>query len=274
MDASSWQTKIQAIRWYHELDFGQGLKTQSAVPEVALHRRIWQFIENQLNGVDFQGKSVLDIGCWDGYWSFYAERRGARSVLATDDRTQNRSDSQGIFLAKEILGSRIEINLDLSIYELSRLQRQFDIIMCFGVYYHLIDPFHAFAQIRHCCHDDSLVLLEGDGLRSCDPQGIHFNLSEPSKSLFVPTAEVLKEMLEGDYFSVTSQEWMPDEDSHRPGIKWRLAEWAKGWLAPRLLLRPHMNRLFSVCRPYKGNNPRHYYKPPFGLHVYDDRFSL
>ena len=40
-------------------------------------------MEQQLDAVPFHGKSVLDIGCWDGYWSFYAERRGAASVLAT-----------------------------------------------------------------------------------------------------------------------------------------------------------------------------------------------
>ena len=27
-------------------------------------------------------RRLLDIGCWDGYWSFYAERRGASRVLA------------------------------------------------------------------------------------------------------------------------------------------------------------------------------------------------
>ena len=32
-----------------------------------------------------RGKSVIDIGCWDGYFSIEAARRGATSVLATDD---------------------------------------------------------------------------------------------------------------------------------------------------------------------------------------------
>ena len=47
-----------------------------------IHRKLWRFIEAQLDLLDFRGKTVLDIGCWDGYWSFYAERRGAREVVA------------------------------------------------------------------------------------------------------------------------------------------------------------------------------------------------
>ena len=34
---------------------------------------------------DLNGKRVLDIGAWDGYWSFEALRRGAREVVAIDD---------------------------------------------------------------------------------------------------------------------------------------------------------------------------------------------
>jgi hypothetical protein len=31
-------------------------------------------------------------------------------------------------------------------------------------------------------------------------------------------------------------------------------------------------RLFSKCVPFAGPNELHVYKPPFGLHQYDDRF--
>src|SRR5205807_7937958 len=33
---------------------------------------------------DLQGKSVLDIGAWDGFFSFAAERAGAARVVALD----------------------------------------------------------------------------------------------------------------------------------------------------------------------------------------------
>src|SRR5690606_37666209 len=71
--------------WYHEIDFGNGLRSRPKHP----HRDIWNAIENFLAPVDFKGKSVLDIGCWDGQWSFVAEQRGAASVLASDDNSQH-----------------------------------------------------------------------------------------------------------------------------------------------------------------------------------------
>src|SRR2546427_7379454 len=134
---SKLQEEIDAVIWYHEFDFGNGLVARSNTPDVAYHRRSWRFIERQLAAVDFHGKSVLDIGCWDGYWSFYAERRGAASVLASDDVTQNWADGRGLPLARELLGSNVEIRQDVSIYDLSSLNRQFDIILCLGVFYHL-----------------------------------------------------------------------------------------------------------------------------------------
>ena len=71
-------------------EFPNGLVARSNTAEdIGSHRRIWSFIEKELDKIDFAGKTVLDLGCWDGYWSFYAERRGAKHVLATDDRTQN-----------------------------------------------------------------------------------------------------------------------------------------------------------------------------------------
>ena len=33
---------------------------------------------------DLSGQSVLDIGAWDGFFSFESERRGANRVLAVD----------------------------------------------------------------------------------------------------------------------------------------------------------------------------------------------
>src|SRR6266550_1238055 len=155
------QRLINQVSWYHEFDFPNGLKGRSQC-DVAFHRRIWTFIAKQLDGIDFRDKTVLDLGCWDGYWSFDAERRGARRVLATDDRTQNWAASAGILLAKDLLRSSIDTNLDISVYDLGILDEKFDIILCLGIYYHLVDPFYAFAQIRHRCHEETLVVFEGD----------------------------------------------------------------------------------------------------------------
>lgn len=107
-----------AIKWYHEFEFGNGLKARSTTPDTEHHRHIWKSIERHLETIDFSNKTVLDIGSWDGYWSFYAERRRGTEVLATDDHSQNWAAGEGALLAKKLLGSKVEINQAMSVYEL------------------------------------------------------------------------------------------------------------------------------------------------------------
>jgi tRNA (mo5U34)-methyltransferase len=206
VDTQELQRRIDQISWYHEFDFPGGLVARSRTSDVTDHRRIWHFIEQQLDQIEFAGKSVLDLGCWDGYWSFYAERRGARRVLASDDRTQNWAGSQGLLLAKELLNSNssVDARLDVSVYDLTKLQKKFDIILCMGIYYHLVDPFYAFSQIRHLCHNETVVVFEGDGTFSPDPSSIYYNPSDPQHAVFIPTERALRQMLEANYFRVVS----------------------------------------------------------------------
>ena len=53
------------------------------------------------------GRSVLDVGAWDGFFSFEAERRGAKRVLATDSFVWRGevewADKSGFDLAKQPL---------------------------------------------------------------------------------------------------------------------------------------------------------------------------
>lgn len=272
------QEMIDRVTWYHEFDFGGGLRTNTTV-DISFHRKVWRFIEAQLEKIDFRGKTVLDIGCWDGYWSFYAERMGASQVLASDDATQNWTDGTGLLLAKELLRSGVEVNQNLPIYELSKLGRTFDIVLCLGVYYHLVDPFYALAQIRHCCHEGTVVVLEGDGAAAgVNTQGSLFDLSDHAQPIFVPTKGALRHMCEGAYLEVQSQEWLTDSAAY-----WAKASPEERAAARRSQSGPQpspgltepmvFDRLFTVCRPMTGRNKMHFYKPPFGLHAYDDRFK-
>lgn len=267
MDKRDAQARIDAVQWFHEFDFGDGLRARSHAPDVEDHRRIWRFIEGQLETVDFRGKSVLDIGAWDGYWSFYAERRGARSVLASDDATQNWSDGGGLLLAKELLGSNVEVKQDLPIYELRTLGRKFDVVICFGVYYHLIDPFYAFAQLRHCCHSGSLVLLEGDaGRNGMRADEARYRFADTRWPTFVPSAPLLKNLLAAAYLRVESQAWL------RPGLSRFLLGYAHHLKHHHIIDRTFIDRVFTVCTPFEGANLLHTYEPPFGLKAYDTRF--
>jgi tRNA (mo5U34)-methyltransferase len=274
MDRAAAQRMIHSVKWFHEFDFGDGLVTRPHDQELELCRGRARFIEQELNKVDFVGKSVLDIGCWDGYWSFYAERRGAKFVLATDDQTQNWAGrNSGLKLAKSLLGSAIETQLDVSIYDLPKLARTFDIILCLGVYYHLVDPIYAFAQVRHCCHSKSIAVFEGEATLALPPDLLYYYFSDTRYPSFVPSPEALSHLLEAAYFNTKSREiWSP------PPMGNRLSRGARLWLYKQARKRkaralPELRvRALTVCAPCEGRNRLHYYRPPFGLDRYDPRF--
>ena len=267
------QKEIDAIHWYHEYDFGNGLRAVS-VSQAEDHRRIWRFIESELDKIDFAGKSVLEIGCWDGYWSFYAERRGAKRVLATDDVSQNWASGAGVRLAKKLLNSNIELNQNVSIYEASKLNEKFDIILCLGVYYHLVDPFAGFAEVRHLMHENTLAVFEGDGTVELRPDTFYWDMSDSSKSCFVPTQWGLNHMLKTAYMDVVSQSWMRPpppmqinvDPAHLIGT---LGDKDPSGFAPL----KHRERILTVTKAFEGENPLHPYRPPFNLGRFDTRFK-
>jgi tRNA (mo5U34)-methyltransferase len=264
------QSRIDAIDWYHEFDFGNGLVAKSSLDDER-RRELSAFIRSWLDGIDFAGKTVLDIGCWDGYWSFYAEQRGAARVLATDDAEQNWAGDSGLRLAKELYGSTIDINTQLSVYDLTKLQTRFDIILCLGVYYHLIDPFYAFAQIRHCCHEQSIVVFEGEVRSGLPPEsGIYrtgiYNFSDSNDARFRPTPILLAGLLEAAYFTIEFEAFL------KRAIRAFKTEEFKTDDKTRDTKDAH-NRILLICRPYQGENRCFWYRPPFGLHHYDTRWA-
>ena len=286
MDVSALQARIDAIPWYHEFDFGNGLQARSRTPDIELHRRIWGFIEQGLETVDLRHKSVLDVGCWDGYWSFYAEKRGARSVLAVDDFSQNWANESGLLLARELLSSRVRTETRTSVYELASLGQKFDVVLMLGVYYHLVDPFYAFAQLRHCCHSETVVCIEGNESTGLPENTAILDLSQgPGK--FNPTAGYLDQMLRAAYFNVSARRFLePRLAKPQISSKWRWRMWRKALfgsvdevrdMATAVVTPPGwlqtVRRTFLTCRAVEAENSVHVYPPPFGLHVYDPRFN-
>ena len=246
------ERRISEIQWYHEFDFGNGLVARPQTKDLATHRKLWKFIQNELDEIDLSGKTVLDIGCWDGYWSFYAEQRGAARILATDNSGQNWAGEAGFLLARECLKSAVDYDLRRSVYSLADLDTRFDIILCLGVYYHLIDPFYAFSQIRHCCNENSLIVFEGDVFFGL-PEGAALYSRDVRKApRFVPDLEALRCLINAAYFSIESETVLPL--SQTPG--------------------PSVARVLMTARAFVGENRYHIYQPPFGLHMYDRRRDL
>ena len=100
---------------------------------------------------DLRGQRVLDIGAWDGWFSFECERRGA-TVVAVD------CVELATFLeARSLLNSKVEY-LTLDVSELSaRRLGQFDVVLFFGVLYHLRHPLLGLEKVVELCRGTALI---------------------------------------------------------------------------------------------------------------------
>lgn len=140
--------------WGHSIPLGHGIVT----PGKVMHN--FRTFERLALPASLAGKRVLDIGAWDGYYSFECEKRGADEVVAIDNlnRMQRPDEKQyaslgskGFQIAKEILGSKVKY-YDMDVYDLSPEKLgQFDIVLFLGVLYHLKYPVMAFEKISAVC---------------------------------------------------------------------------------------------------------------------------
>ncbi len=130
-----------AINWFHSHVFPDGEATRGEKPIEVLRKEADVVFRH---GVE--GKRVLDIGAWDGFFSFEAERRGASHVLATDHfcwSGEGWGTKQGFDHAHARYGSKVETR-DLEVQAISPdAIGVFDTVLFLGVLYHLKDPLSA-----------------------------------------------------------------------------------------------------------------------------------
>lgn len=151
-DMAQLQAQVDAISWYHTMDLGHGVQTKGLYdPGQRLER---------YNLPALTGKSVLDVGAWDGFWSFEAERRGASRVLATDSFSwtgQNWGSKAGFELARRALGSSVD-DQTIDVLDLSpETVGQFDVVLFLGILYHMRHPQLAIDRVASVCRN-TLVL--------------------------------------------------------------------------------------------------------------------
>ena len=81
---------------------------------------------------NLKNKHVLDVGAWDGYFSFLAESRGAK-VKAIDslEGWHKKEGTNGFDLAKEVLKSNVDYEI-ITLEEFAvNANYQFDIVFLF-----------------------------------------------------------------------------------------------------------------------------------------------
>lgn len=139
--------RVQSRVRYHTIELPDGSVLPGLQSTGHLQWRLGLFELDE----DLRGKRVLDIGAWDGWFSFECERRGAE-VTAVDCVALN------TFLeARELLGSRVEyLTLDLDELSVAKLGR-FDIVLFFGVLYHLRHPLLGLEKVVELSTDLALI---------------------------------------------------------------------------------------------------------------------
>ena len=148
------QSQADALRWYHTIDLGQGVVTKG-IDDTPL----------RLARIDLprslDGRTVLDIGAWDGFFSFEAERRGASRVVATITTRGTGADGArrpGSSSRARTLGSSVE-DIDIDVMDLSPERvGTFDVVLFLGVLYHLPHPLLALERVASVTRE--LLILE------------------------------------------------------------------------------------------------------------------
>ncbi len=168
-DSDTREKLLLPKRWYHTFKIGNMLTTPT---RTSLNYQMWTAQGIPLN---LEGKSVIDIGANDGFYSFLCESRGAKRVLAIDSlEYEGRSlkfkedelPSRRFQIIKDILNSNVEYK-QMNVYEIDKLNETFDLVLLFGVYYHLGNPISAIQKISKITNHT--LFLSGHVLCTNDP---------------------------------------------------------------------------------------------------------
>jgi tRNA (mo5U34)-methyltransferase len=143
VDHGKLAAEISKISWFHTFNFGNGVVTPG-------YDNSYKRVKTLHMPEDLGGMTVLDIGSWDGFFAFEAERRGASRVLATDSfcwSGDGWGTKDGFNLARNILNSKVE-DREIDVMDLSPEKvGTFDLVLCLGVLYHMRNPLLALERI-------------------------------------------------------------------------------------------------------------------------------
>ncbi len=253
------RARVRAIDWYHSIDLGGGIVTPGNPVDRAM-------VEQGLP--DLRGRTVLDIGAWDGFYSFLAEHRGASRVVAMDhyawcvdfharldywhaceaagelpDHRRDLTDffhpdtmpgRRGFDLAREVLLSRVEpVMGDFMAVDPSTVGT-FDVVLFLGVLYHLREPLTALERIRALTGGVAVIETEAVSLLGLPhARVLEFHpggeLRADHSNWFVPTEAALHALCRAAGFGrVETRIGPPSTGRHLASIARGLAQRAGG----------------------------------------------
>jgi tRNA (mo5U34)-methyltransferase len=133
--------------WYHSFELPDGTRREGHNTLEILRQRWARFPLPE----SLAGRRVLDIGAWDGWFSFEAERRGAQVVAIDCVEIENFREIH------RALASRVDYRI-LDFYETTRAGLgSFDYVFFLGVLYHLKHPLLALEMVCEMTTDTAIV---------------------------------------------------------------------------------------------------------------------
>jgi tRNA (mo5U34)-methyltransferase len=139
--------ELAAKGWYHSFELPDGTLVDGFMTVEQQKRRYAQFPIPD----DLRGKRVLDIGAWDGWFSFEAERHGAAVTAIDCVELPSFLDIHGR------LNSKVDYKI-MDFYELPAAGLgKFDIVFYLGVLYHVRHPLLSLEIVCALTNDIAIV---------------------------------------------------------------------------------------------------------------------
>jgi tRNA (mo5U34)-methyltransferase len=151
--------------WFHTFALAPGVYT----PGVA---RDHGYRMGVLDRDRFAGRSVLDVGAFDGFYSFLAEAQEARRVVAVDneqyiDWVQARFGIQldggaGFHAIADLISSEV-VYRRMDALDVGELDERFDVVLCFGILHRVTDPIALLRALTDVLQPGGEIVLETYG---------------------------------------------------------------------------------------------------------------
>ena len=129
---------------------------------------------------EFIGANVLDLASHDGRWSWAALNLGAKHVTGIEARGELIKSGNHLFQGKYVgTADFVEADIFDALPAYARSEQQFDVVLCLGIFYHVMDHYRLLMQIRRL--NPKLVILD-TGLINDEKPYIHLE-TEPVNNI-------------------------------------------------------------------------------------------